>query len=167
MKPTETWRILRDTALIVAGLALVIAGLLWLAWLVDFGITRTTFVRAVACLIFAGFALFLVLLVVLVASERSNHYAGEPTSRLHLPLIVSTAALACYFGIASISAVDVFYEPRQRWPLLSDPTVQLLTSALILAIVAAKAWMLWEILPRRRDWLEMPPPLKRFLRRGE
>lgn len=152
MKPAGTWRVLRDTALVVVGLVVLIAGLLWAAWLVDFGISRTTFVRAVACLIFAGFALFLVLLVVLVASERSNHYAGEPTSRLHLPLIVSTAALACYFGIASISAVDVFYKPRERWPLLADPTVQLLTSTLILAIVAAKAWMLWEILPRRWNW---------------
>lgn len=152
MKPDQTARVIRDTVLVVTGLVALIAGLLWGAWLVDFGISRMTFVRSVACLILIGFVLFVALLVVLVVSERSNHYAGEPTSRLHLPLIVSTAALACYFGIASISAVDVFYKPRERWPLLADPTVQLLTSALILVIVAAKAWMLWEILPRRWNW---------------
>lgn len=152
MKARQTLCVVRDTVIVVAGLVLLVAGLLWGAWLVDFGISRATFVRAVSCLIFAGFALFLTLLIVLVVVERSIHYAGEPTSTLHPPLIVSTAALACYFGIASISALDVWYEPHRMWPLVRDPTVQLITSALILVIVAAKAWMLFEILPRRWNW---------------
>lgn len=145
----QTVRVVRDTVAVITGLVLFVAAAMWGAWLIDISISRQTFLRTVAALILVGFVLFLALFVVLLASERSNHYAGEPTSRLHLPLLVSTGALTVYFGLASINAVDVYYQPRHMWPLMRDPTVQIITSALILVIVAAKGWLLWEILPHR------------------
>lgn len=165
MKPTVTARVARDTSLVIGGLFLLVAALLWGAWLVDFGLRPRQLMRPIAVIVLAGFVLLLSLLVVLVVSERSNHYAGEPTSRLHLPLMVSTGALAVYFGIASINAADVFYRPGQQWPLLRDPTIQLITTALILVIVAAKAWLLWEILPRR-PWDRRKSPRKTPPRRS-
>ena len=68
-------------------------------------------------------------------------------------MILSTAALAAYFGIASINAIDVFYDTGHTWPLLRDPTVQIITTSLVFLIVAGKGWLLYEILPDVRAWL--------------
>lgn len=149
--------VMRDTASIYLGIVALVILALWGAWHVDASITRTTLVRIIAVIILAGFVLFTALFLVLLWSERQNHYSGERTSRLHLPLMISTAALMSYFGIASINAVDVYYQPADSWPLLRDPTVQLITALLILVIVGAKAWMLYEILPHRTwKWRKSP-----------
>lgn len=145
-------RVIRDTAVILTTIIVVVALALWGAWEVDFGIPRSTRIRIVAALVLVGFVLFATLFVVLVVVERSNHYQHERVSRLHLPLIVSTGALMTYFGLATIPAIDVYYEPAHQWPLMRDPTIQLITAALILVIVGAKAWLLWEILPHRAHW---------------
>lgn len=142
-------RVIFDTTIIFLTLVILVAALLWAAWLVDFGIDRRDLVRVIAIMILVGFVLFTALFLVLVVTERSNHYAGERTSRLHPPLIVSTGALMVYFGLASISAIDVYYKPDETWPLMRDPTIQLITASLILVIVGSKAWLLWEILPHR------------------
>lgn len=152
MKADVRNRVIRDTALIFFGIVLLVALLLWGAWHVDFGIPRQNLIRVIAIFILVGFALFVVLFLVLLWTERANHYQRERTSALHTPLLISTAALMVYFGIASISAVDVYYDPSRVWPLMRDPTIQLITSGLILVIVGAKAWLLFEILPRQ-SWM--------------
>jgi hypothetical protein len=151
--PVPIGLVIRDTAIFIAGLALGIAFLLWVAWHVNFGLERSSFIRILAVLILAGFGCFLSLLVTLVSIERVTHYSGEAPSSLHPPMILSTAALTAYFGIAAINAVDVFYEPRHTWLLLRDPTVQIITTSLIFLIVAGKGWLLYEILPDIRAWL--------------
>jgi hypothetical protein len=150
MTRNVTLLVARDTIIAVLSLALLIAFLLWGAWEVDFGITRTTFLRLVWIIVLFGFAVFLLLYIVLVWTQRAAHYTGRRPSDLHPPLIASTAALAAYFGIQSIAAVDYFVYPDHSWPLLMDPTVRILGSTLILAIVLSKSWMTWEILPTGR-----------------
>jgi|SRR5215211_613401 len=143
---------IRDTAIFIIALTSVVACLIWGAWNIDFALRPTTLTRIVAVLILVGFALFFALLVTLVSLERFTHYSSEEPSSLHPPMILSTMALTAYFGIASISAIDVFYDPSHTWPLVRDPTVRLVTTSLILAVVAGKAWLLYEILPDARAW---------------
>lgn len=150
MTRKQTMLVLRDTAAAVLGLAVSVTVLLWAAWEIDFGISRTTFLRITWTIVLVGFAVFLTLYVLLVWLERTAHYTHRRISDLHPPLIASTAALASYFGIQSISAVDFFYHPRQSWPLVMDPTVRLLWTTLVLALVLAKVWTVWEILPSDR-----------------
>jgi hypothetical protein len=158
---------IRDTAFIMLGLIGVGAALVWGSWEVDFGISRTTFLRLVWGTVLTGCLLFWTLLTVLVWAERDIHYRGGRPSSLHIPLIVSTFGLAAYFGIASISAVDFFVHANRTWPLTQDPTLRILGTTLIIVIVTAKAWMLWEILPSGRwTWVHMPMALGKFLNRG-
>lgn len=156
MSKTARAQAIRDTVGVIFGLTIAIVLLLWAAWEVDFSLNRQTFIRIVSAFILLSFVLFLVLFVTLVYVERTNHYAHERTSRIHLPLIISTGALLAYFGIASISAIDVFYEPPKMWPLLRDPTVQLLTASIIIVVAGAKMWMLYEILPTI-PWIRRNP----------
>jgi len=151
--PVPVGRVIRDTAIFIVSLLLAVVFLLWTAWNVDFGVQRQTLVRVISALILVGFVLFCLLLVTLVSIERVTHYSGEEPSSLHPPMILSTAALTAYFAVASINAVDVFYEPEKSWPLLRDPTVGFITTGLIFLILAGKGWLLYEILPDVRAWL--------------
>lgn len=138
-------RVIRDCALAVLGLAGLTALSLWLAWVTDWVPNLKTFRQAIAVLILAGFGCLLSLFVVLVGVLRADHYAGRERSRLLYPSIASAGWLTVYFGIASISAVDVLYQYEQPWPLMRDPGVQLIAVAIVFGIVGAKAWMLFEI----------------------
>jgi hypothetical protein len=151
--PVRVGLVIRDTAIFVIGFGLVVALLLWAAWHLDFGLERTSFRRILAVITIGGFVCFFALMVTLVSIERVTHYSGEASSSLHPPMILSTTALTAYFSIASINAVDVFYRPQESWPLLRDPTVQIITTSLVFLIVAGKAWLLYEILPDVRAWL--------------
>lgn len=142
-------RAIRDSVLAVVFLVAIVGFGLWLAWMTEWAPNQRTFSRAIAALILVGFVCVAGLYAVLVGIYRSDVYAGRAVSPLHLPSIASAGSLVVYFGIASISAVDVFYKPAEPWPLLRDPGVRLIATALIFAIIAANTWLLYEIVHGR------------------
>lgn len=143
---------IRDTVFLTIGIILGTVAVLWAAWHLDFGVTPATFAQLISAIVLVSFALFVVLFLVLVYLWRANRYDNERVSSLHRPMVASTATLMIYFGIASISAIDVFYEPARFWTLTRDPTVRLVNAMLILAVVLSKAWLLYEILPALHGW---------------
>src|SRR5688572_30334101 len=143
---------IRDTVFLTIGIILGTAAVLWAAWHLDFSVSPTTYSRIISAIVLLSFALFIVLFVTLVYLWRANRYDGDRVSSLHRPMVASTATLMIYFGIASISAIDVWYEPARFWTLTRDPTVRLVNASLILAVVLSKAWLLYEILPALHGW---------------
>jgi predicted cation transporter len=152
---------IRDTVFLTIGILIATIGVLWGAWHLDFSVSPTTYARIISAIVLASFVLFVVLFVTLVYLWRANRYGGERVSSLHRPMVASTATLMIYFGIASISAIDVWYEPARFWTLTRDPTVRLVNAMLILAVVLSKAWLLYEILPNLHGWYHrIRPPRK-------
>lgn len=143
---------IRDTVFLTVGIFIATVAVLWGAWHLDFRVSPTTYTRAISVIVLASFVLFVVLFVTLVYLWRANRYDGDRVSSLHRPMVASTATLMIYFGIASISAIDVFYEPARFWGLTRDPTVRLVNAMLILAVVLSKAWLLYEIVPALHGW---------------
>ena len=143
---------IRDTVFLTIGIILGTVAVLWAAWHLDFRVSPTTYTRAISVIVLASFVLFVVLFVTLVYLWRANRYDNDRVSSLHRPMVASTATLMIYFGIASISAIDVWYEPARFWTLTRDPTVRLVNAMLILAVVLSKAWLLYEILPALHGW---------------
>lgn len=139
-------RVALQTTGIVLGIALSVAALLWLGWVIDFAPNPRMFQQFIAASILLGFVLLACLFAVLVAIWRSDVIEGREVSQLHHPLMWSLGAIAVYFGMASISAVDVFYDPARTWPLLRDPAVRVITGTLVIAsIVAPRTWLTVEI----------------------
>src|SRR5688572_17500033 len=152
---------IRDTVFLTVGILIATIGVLWAAWHLDFSVSPTTYARIISAIVLASFVLFVVLFVTLVYLWRANRYDSDRVSSLHRPMVASTATLMIYFGIASISAIDVWYEPARFWTLTRDPTVRLVNAALILAVVLSKAWLLYEILPNLHGWYHrIRPPRK-------
>jgi cobalamin synthase len=148
---------IRDTVFLTVGIFIATASVLWAAWHLDFSVSPMTYARLISAIVLISFALF----VTLVYLWRANRYDNDRVSSLHRPMVASTATLMIYFGIASISAIDVFYEPARFWTLTRDPTVRLVNAMLILAVVLSKAWLLYEILPNLHGWYHrIRPPRK-------
>lgn len=152
---------IRDTVFLTIGILVATVAVLWAAWHLDFSVSPTTYSRIVAAIVLVSFALFVALFVALVYLWRANRYANDRVSSLHRPMVASTATLMIYFGIASISAIDVFYEPARFWTLTRDPTVRLVNAMLILAVVLSKAWLLYEIVPALHGWYRRLWPPRR------
>jgi hypothetical protein len=153
---------IRDTVFLTVGIFAVTVAVLWAAWHLDFSVSPTTYARIISAIVLASFALFVVLFVTLVYLWRANRYDGDRVSSLHRPMVASTATLMIYFGIASISAIDVWYEPARFWTLTRDPTVRLVNAMLILLVVLSKAWLLYEILPSLHGWYRRIRPPRHY-----
>jgi hypothetical protein len=152
---------IRDTVFLTVGIFIATASVLWAAWHLDFSVSPMTYARLISAIVLISFALFVTLFVTLVYLWRANRYDSDRVSSLHRPMVASTATLMIYFGIASISAIDVFYEPARFWTLTRDPTVRLVNATLILAVVLSKAWLLYEILPALHGWYHRFRPPRR------
>jgi len=144
-------RVARDILIALALLLGTVVGSLWLAWVTAFEPPTQTINRVIAFVVIVGFGCFTTLFGTLVGVLRVDHYAGRSRSELLIPWILTTAALTAYFGIASISAADMFYQPLQPWPLLRDPGVRLVATGLVFALVAGPAMELRVVL-RGRGW---------------
>jgi hypothetical protein len=152
---------IRDTAFLSIAILISTILVLWIAWHVDFRVQPSTYLRIISAIVLVSFVLFTVLFVTLVYIWRESVYSGDRVSTLHRPMVASTATLMIYFGIASISAIDVFVHPGYTWPITRDPTVRLITAVLVLSIVISKAWLLYEILPNIHGWFARRwPPRK-------
>lgn len=144
-------RVTLETIGIVLGVALVVAILLRVGWVVDFAPTPKTFTQTISFMLLEGFLILVALFAAFVAIWRMDAAEGQPSADLHLPLMESLGAIAIYFGVASIAAIDVFYHADETWPLLRDPAVRLITASLVILIVIPRAWLLFKLL-RGRCW---------------
>ena len=145
MAVNRSLRVTLDVAIMLAVLCLITAGAIWLAWVTDFQPNTVRLTRLIAAIILFGFVVFSSLTAALYAKLRINHYAGRRSSTFHRPLLFTFGTWSIYFGVASISAVDVFYDPTKRWPVLLDPGFRLFGTALVISIVTGPVWALYEV----------------------
>lgn len=140
-----------DATLITLAAALGTAALLWLSFAVPLNPGPRMLTRLLSALVLVGFVLLLFLFVTLVWILRLDHYESRPRSHLLVPLIVTFGTITAYFGVASISALDTFYQPGRPWTFLRDPGIRLFAALLILALVGSRAWAEAVVL-RGRGW---------------
>ena len=146
------YRVTIETAAVILGIVLVVAVALFIGWVIEFAPNPRIFRQFIAASVLAGFAILLCLFAIMVAIWRADTITGQEISELHHPLMWSLGAIAIYFGMASISAVDVFYKPDETWPLLRDPANQLITATVVIGtIVLSRAWFMDGVL-RLRGW---------------
>ena len=147
--PHTNTRIVFDAAFATMAVLGILALALWISWEIEWAPSQRTFTRLIAAIIIIGFVCLVALFALLVGILQADHYAGRFRSPLIMPSICSAGFLMIYFAIASISAVDVYYEPTKSWPLLRDPGVRIISTVLIFGIVFSKAWMWYELVKGR------------------